>query len=501
MVHVGAVTANQYTEYSLGVNGGEPSIGFDPHANAALYGASLHVQRVTWNDATTPATMATTTVSPTAPTTLDAITVVDQNTHRTFSSQLAGACSIMSYSDDAGATWNPSQGCGANTLLDHQSIGSGPFHAPLTSTILGNDAVYYCAQNGFSATCSTSYNGGATFEVGHPISNAPGNYTDPAHPDWVAAGGACAGLHGHLRVAPNGTAYVPIKSCGGAPTASSPTNYEFYGGHPSLSVSTDNGVSWTIHMAMTGSDYSASDPSVGIGKNNTVYFGWHDGHNPDEFHNGPKSAAKIAISKDNGQTFTNTTDVTPAGVNNVMFPEVIAGDDNRAAFAFLGTAGIGDTQTNAFVGDWYMYVATTYDGGLTWTTVNATPGKPIQRGCIDMQGVPTPPQRTDVCSQRNLLDFNDITVDGQGRVLVAYARGCTGTCLTNNSLTKSTGNADYVLRQSYGPGLYAAFDGVLPGSGPSAVVAEVPFTLLLPLGVMAGCIGWLARRLRGGATH
>jgi hypothetical protein len=48
------------------------------------------------------------------------------------------------------------------------------------------------------------------------------------------------------------------------------------------------------------------------------------------------------------------------------------------------------------------------------------------------------------CSQRNLLDFNDITVDKQGRVLVAHADGCTGNCVDDASTT-STGKTGAVL--------------------------------------------------------
>jgi len=65
---------------------------------------------------------------------------------------------------------------------------------------------------------------------------------------------------------------------------------------------------------------------------------------------------------------------------------VIAGDDTRAAFAFLGTPTAGDDQSASFTGVWHLYVATTYDRGATWTTVDATPTDPVQRGCIWLGG-------------------------------------------------------------------------------------------------------------------
>ena len=485
---------NGYVEYNSGLKGGEPSIGYDPHANAAMYGAGTKVSRLTWDDSVTPATMKTVDVTPaTSVTTLDAITIVDQNTHRSFNSQLAAVCSIQSYSDDAGATWQQTQGCGENTLLDHESVGAGPFHAPLTSTPLAQDAVYYCAQNGFNATCAVSLDGGLTYGPGQPITNSPGNASNDPSPTIEAEGGACSGLHGHLRVGPDGTAYVPIKGCGGTPTADNLTNDEYAGGHPAVSISSDNGTTWQISRVDTGNNSDESDPSVGIAKDNTLYFGWQDGTNPNSVVGGSTSSARIAVSRDDGKTWAQPVDVSSGlGINNVQFPEVIAGDGDRAAFAFLGTPAVGDDQQDNFVGEWHLYVATTYDGGATWSTVDATPGDPVQRGCIDLQGIAPGSPKNNVCSHRNLLDFNDITVDGQGRVLVAYAKGCTGSCVTDPGKPVWT-NLSYVARQSFGRGLYAQYDGILPGSGPAAAAPEVPLTALLPLAAV-GVLG--AARLR-----
>jgi len=64
-----------------------------------------------------------------------------------------------------------------------------------------------------------------------------------------------------------------------------------------------------------------------------------------------------------------------------------------------------------------LYVAFTYNGGGTWTTADATPADPCNVAALEPGG-------SNPC--RNLLDFNDITVDKFGRVLVGYADGCTG---------------------------------------------------------------------------
>ena len=90
---------------------------------------------------------------------------------------------------------------------------------------------------------------------------------------------------------------------------------------------------------------------------------------------------------------------------------------DRAAFAFLGTTTPGDDQSSGFNGVWHLYVATTYNAGKSWVTTDITPADPVQRGCVWNGGADNP------C--RNLLDFNDITTDRIGRVLIGHADGCT----------------------------------------------------------------------------
>src|SRR4029077_3499224 len=107
----------------------------------------------------------------------------------------------------------------------------------------------------------------------------------------------------------------------------------------------------------------------------------------------------------------------------------------------------GDAQSSDFLGVWHLYVAFTYDRGRTWTTVDATPSDPVQRGCIWNGG------GSNQC--RNLLDFNDITVDRFGRVLIGYADGCTGACVHDPSQNTYDALAT-VARQTGGPGSFKA---------------------------------------------
>ena len=508
-----AASPNTYKAYSVGISGGEPSIGYDYIRNVAMYGQT-EIRRLTWDDTLPGSPMTSTNVNPPQTRSLDPITVVDPYTSRSFTSQLLAACSSAFYSDDAGANWTPSQGCGAATVLDHQTIGAGPFHAPVPTLPppAYPDAVYYCAQNGFQGSCAVSLNGGLTFGQGVLAANGPLNDLSDPNPTFAAQGGACSALHGHLRVSPDGTAYLPLKGCGGTFSTNNGTNTEYVGGQPSLSISPDNGTTWTIHRVPstmvpnglgTGSNMvenpDESDPSVGITRQSGwLYYGWENGHNPTDLKNGDQTQAMVSVSKDHGTTWSPPTDVSsPLGLHNVQFPEVIAGDDNRAAFAFLGTTTIGDDQTNAFTNMvpkpfWHLFISTTYDGGATWSTVDATPDKPVQRGCIDLQGTTIPPSgRLDPCnsSQRNLLDFNDITVDKDGRVLVAYTDGCAATspCVTDPTNNHPTAE-DMVMRQATGDGLY----------GPAIPIVPVaPLALLIPLTGLAVVLATAAFRTSG----
>jgi hypothetical protein len=395
--------------------------------------------------------------------TLDAIGYVDRDTGRVFANQLTGACSISAYSDNDGKTWTPAaKPCQTPAGADHQTIGSGRFRLPLPHPLYKN-AVYYCSQNVVEAECATSLDGGSTFGQFNVM------YTFAQ----------CFGLHGHVKTAPDGTAYVPPKACG-APECYIVTSSAGQNCHRGVAVSHNNGITWTVHTIPDSHvRYLASgDASVAVGSKGTVYVGYddRDGH------------PKVAVSRDQGQHWLPSVDVSDGfPIENTQMPVIVAGDDNRAAFAYMASDYPGQDQDAGFLGTWHMYVSFTYDGGKTWHTENVTPGKAIQRGCIEFLGsCPSGGSAPQDCSgpphslcqnQRNLLDFNDVTIDHEGRVLVAYTDGCTGKCLTDPAYLSGDfpgGIRDpAVLRQDCGRGLYAAYDArtVCPAAatGPLAV--------------------------------
>jgi len=440
--------APRYTNYpapaAMGNSAGEPTIGVNWSSGNAMFLASLQTLRIKWDDTASPApaTWEDVSATNTALVTSDPILFTDSDagalrTNRTFVSQLLGKASALSFTDDDGAHWTPSQGSGINSGVDHQTIGGGPYAKNPDGTLKGGaiqhpgpdakiypNAIYYASQDAGLAEIARSDDGGFTFGVAIPM--------------WTLV--QCDGLHGHIKVAPDGTVYVPNKSCGGK---------------QGVAVSEDNGLSWSIRT-VDGSSAGDTDPSVGVGPDGTVYFGWADGD----------GHARVAVSHDRGSSWEHVQDVGAAqGIQNTVFSAVIAGDSNRAAYFFLGstTPGTNGRHTDlSFPGTWFGYIATTYDGGASWVTVNATPNDPVQRGVVCTDG-PTCPD-----GSRGLLDFNDLTVDKQGRVVAAYADGCvTAECIRgvdrnsdgkldnsdNDNAAKAT-----IIRQTGGKPLFGAFD-------------------------------------------
>jgi len=89
---------------------GEPSIGVDWNTGKTLIEAGNHTLRVTFNDSVTPATAFWEDKrSPFARVSLDPILFTDDGhfggTNRTFSSQLNGVTSELSFTDDDGNNW------------------------------------------------------------------------------------------------------------------------------------------------------------------------------------------------------------------------------------------------------------------------------------------------------------------------------------------------------------------------------------------------------------
>src|SRR5438477_2521147 len=488
-VNQGPGAPPRYINYPAGstqaTDSGEPSIGVDWNPNVAslkhdmvntggmaFFTSNFNQWQASFDDCSSPALNPWTDVTDPNEqiTSLDPIGFTDhyttaqlgtsypppQTPGRTFQAQLAAGDSITSFTDDDGATHTPSQGGGLPAGPDHETVGGGPFHSPIPTPPAPAypNAIYYCSQSLTEAECSRSDDGGVTFAAGVPIFNPT-----------VCPGG----IHGHVKVSPQGTVYVPNESCFSS------------NGSTGVAASTDNGITWTERNVPGSQGYQ--DPSVGIGQNNvgkpagqvpnTMYLGWieADGH------------AHAARSGDEGATWQNNIDVgSILGVQNATFPVMVAGDDNRAAFAFIGTttSGAGAFSDPSFPGVWHLYISHTYDGGQTWILIDATPLDPVQKGEICLGG-----QSCD-STNRGLLDFNDFAVDAEGRGLVGYSDGCVN---CNNTFTGQSSASDgTIARQSGGRRLFAHFDPVEPAPPAAPQVKSAVRVAGPPAGVL---VSWL----------
>lgn len=438
--------SNHISPAALGNDAGEPSIGVDwaprvpslkhdqVNTGGVAFFTSYSTQlRVSFDDATSPASALWEDASSPVLPGLDPIGFVDHETGRVFGLNLATGSSNAAYSDDDGGTWTAFPAGGPPAGPDHETLGGGPYNEtalpPPPPHPLYKNAVYYCSQNiAGGAECSRSDNGGTTFGPGIDI-------FDPTE--------CYGGIHGHVKVGPDGTVYVPNSSCSAGI------------GSQGVAISRDNGITW-VDKTVPNS-VGSGDPSVGIGSDNTVYLGYVNGD----------GRPHIAVSTDHGQTWTNDYEVgMPAGcapgdhfapcrIKSAVFPTVVAGDGDRAAFGFLGSTTGGNYQDEAtYQGVWDFYIATTYDRGAHWVTVNATAGDPVQKGSICLLGI--------ICgNDRNLLDFNDIAVDREGRSIAAYADGCVAAlgCVAPDYSGRA--NKAAIVRQATGRRLFAAFDPVI----------------------------------------
>src|SRR6478672_11336353 len=327
--------ANYNAPSNLGSDAGEPSIGVDWNPNVAalkhgkvntggvcFFTSGPHQLRASFDDCSSPAghtweDVSTAFVQQFALS--DPIGFVDHVTGRVFSLDLIGGQgnSFAAYSDDDGNTWMPMQGGGFPAGPDHETLGGGPYNAsPPTHTYA--NAIYYCSQNiAGDAECSRSDDGGVTFGPGVVIFQNLQQCT--------------GGIHGHVKVAPDGTVYVPNSTCAAGDATAG------------FAVSTDNGLTWQ-NRSVPGS-VAVLDPSLGIGLNdvgrpggaasNMITLGWisGDGH------------PNVAVSHDRGLTWGPTYDAgVPFGIQNSVFPVAAGGDDNRASFGFLGTPTGGSSQ-------------------------------------------------------------------------------------------------------------------------------------------------------------
>ncbi len=372
-----------------------------------------------------------------APFTSDPYGWVDPVTDRVFNIHMMGLESTwIGWSDNDGESWlgNPHDS-GPIPLNDHIKLATGPwvdegYGIPGGLSPIYEQAVYFCYNKLLGIFCHTSFNGGATFEVGGQIFG-------------LATGDG--GLHGAITTAPDGTVYV-------TPRVET----------PAIIFSKDNGYSWETRTMGedVGTPYPRKNSEVATDSDSNAYHIW----------TGSDFGIYLSRSTDSGENWEqDSTRISPIEVISTTFPQIDAGDPGRIAITYLGSENSGELGEPDIDGqEWdgnphyangnvsyYLYITyslNALDANPIFHTVRVSPD-PVQIGSICLNSGDC---RDIGGSNRNLLDFNDLHIDRDGRVYVAFADGCTGDCATGNNSqpedSRSNTGAMYYLGS--GPSLF-----------------------------------------------
>ena len=348
-----------------------------------------------------------------APFTSDPYGWVDPVTDRIFNIHMMGlATTWIGWSDNDGESWlgNPYDS-GPIPLNDHIKLGSGPwvdagYGIPGQLSPFYSEAVYFCYNKLAGIFCYTSYDGGATFPTGGQI---------------YGLATSEGGLHGAITTAPDGTVYVTPRVA-----------------TPAVILSKDNGLTWDTREM--GQDASTPNPrknsEVATDSESNAYHIW----------TGADQGIYMARSTDSGDTWdSQSIRISPAEVISTTFPQTDAGDPGRIAITYLGSENgsllnTTDIDGNNWNGNghyapngvhYHLYVTyslNALDENPVFHTRRVT-DDPVQIGAMCLNSGDC---RSDQGgSNRNLLDFNDLHIDLEGRVYIAFADGCIDACASS----------------------------------------------------------------------
>lgn len=351
-----------------------------------------------------------------APFTSDPYGWVDPVTDRVFNIHMMGLESTwIGWSDNDGESWlgNPHDS-GTTPLNDHIKLASGPWIDSAYGLVgqlnpTYETAVYFCFNKLAGISCFTSFDGGATFEVGGDI---------------VGLASTNGGLHGAITTAPDGTVYL-------TPRVATPT----------ILMSKDNGLNWEEReMGMdAGTPNPRKNSEVATDTESNAYHVW----------TGSDFGVYMSRSTDSGVTWEQESiRLSPNQVISNTFPQVDAGDPGRIAITYLGSEDASELNQSDIDGNpwngnphfatsnvsYYLYITyslNALDENPTFHTMRVS-DDPVQIGSICLNSGDC---RDIGGSNRNLLDFNDLHIDLEGRVYVAFADGCTGDCASNPNAT------------------------------------------------------------------
>ena len=226
----------------------------------------------------------------------------------------------MAYNDSAGNadTWTRSlTGPGQVHGVDNQSIAAGPYpnNTKPSTARPGADyphAMYYCSHEDVNAFCSRSDDGGHTFNPSRPIFPLPDG----------------CGNHGHVKVGADGTVYVPMNnSCEGHEGVSLRSSRRDMALHPGARH-VERPLGFVDRHRQRRQDHLLRLRRAG--------------RRPSDDHQG-NARQERSRQPDHPLAGAGDRRRRAAGLTNIVFPTVVAGDPGRAAFIFHGTTTEGDS--------------------------------------------------------------------------------------------------------------------------------------------------------------
>ncbi|HWC14770.1 MAG TPA: sialidase family protein [Actinomycetota bacterium] len=388
--------------YQVGKNAIEPTMGLTKNGElvytAFESSTSIYVMRSadggrTWDDK-----------SPKLPSgqnahrlSLDPYIWVDPWTGRIFNIDLTVACSYLSFTDDLEIDWTTNPLACGRPVNDHQSLFGGP---PVTSDPIGYDnLVYYCWNDVATSSCSKSTDGGITFA---PTGSPAFHPADDAGDEPVRQ---CGGLHGHGVVGHDGTVYLPKEHCE----------------QPWLSISRNEGQTWTHVRVAKDTAIWGPDPSVAVDKKGNIYYVYVD----------EMRMPRLTYSRDEGKTWSKPMMIAAPGLTETVHATLDVGKPGAVAVAYYGT----DDVNGKIEDRKYPVDKVAWDGFLT-ISENVFADKPLfYSGTVND---PKDPFTRGDCGPRrcqDAVDFIDVVISRSGIPYGAFADSCTMGCVGGKTLT------------------------------------------------------------------
>ena len=332
------------------------------------------------------------------PETNDPYIYVDPGTNRVFTFHMAPilTCSIASYSDNGGKSWetNP-RGCSVTGVWDHQTMVAAKPRSVETNGY--PNVLHQCVNAVYAAMCSRSLDGGETW--------------GPSVPAYLneEIANTCGAQHGHLTASPDGRVYLPTSRCGT---------------RPMVYISNDDGLTWRKSV-IADKETPFVDPTVSVDSKGNLYAAFID----------ESGWLYYATSRNNGKKWSKAIRIAKGYTVNM--PVIVAGDPGKIAIAYPATDDLPKGyDTHGYLTAppedlipkvaWGANYTVSYNGLAShprFRTVVSTGTDPLARGRMCGRGTR--------CSYQ--VDFIEAVLGPDGRPYASFADGCMGKCAHKSS--------------------------------------------------------------------